>query len=76
MFAFRGLHHTESLTGKRNWTYDTPDEIDEVLSAGYLRDVCELFEAGDSLSINAADHKITVPVLSPERREAPSALLH
>ena len=76
MFAFSGLHYTESLTGKRNWTYDTPDELDEVMSPGYMRGVCELFEDGDSLHINATDEKITIPISGPDCREAPSALLH
>lgn len=76
MFAFSGLSYTESLTGFRNWVYDTPDELGEVLSLPYLRDVGCLFAAGDSLHINAADQRAAFPIVEPVWREAPSAAVH
>jgi hypothetical protein len=76
MFAFSGLHFTEGLSGHRHYTYDTPDTADEVLGRGYLTDVQEIFCEGDTLEVNAADRHLVVPVLAPDIRWAPSALLH
>jgi hypothetical protein len=78
MLALRGLSYTESLTGKRNWTYDTIDSIEEVMSPKYFHHANILFEVGDSMYINAPDGQGgPFPIVQAEEyRLAPSALLH
>ena len=76
MFAFSGLSYETNVSGGRNWTYDTPDALEEVQHRSYFKYVGDLFADGDYILINAADQQVILPILSPDYREAPSGLLH